>query len=195
MTIPVSGGTNTSRADVTGQFRQEITNVVNTLVVWHSGSHPGGVPPNVGDTLSSSTPGPLGSNLNFGTSIFPTFPATSDLPTGAISRSTLSSLMRNAAVLMSRAREVTLIRQFTTGVTNSTVSTQTAIAHMNATWQLASTASVSDPPAGNVDASAYTTFINNLETLVTNHRNSTVVFTEVWCHSNCHSNHSSRNRR
>lgn len=195
MTIPVTANTDTSRADVTGQFRQQITNPVNTLVVWHSGSHPGGVPPVAGATLSSSTPGPLGSNLNFGTSIFPTFPATTDLPLGAISVSTLGTLMRNAAVLMSRAREVTLIRQYTTGATPNVVSTQTAIAHMNATWQLGSTASVINPPAGNVSASAYATFINSLQTLVTNHRNTTVTFTETWCHSNCHSNHSSRNRR
>jgi hypothetical protein len=50
-------------------------------------------------------------------------------------------------------------------------------------------------PSGNLSASGFNTFVTQLQTAVTNHRNTVVTFDEYWCHNSCHSNHSSRSRR
>lgn len=64
-------------------------------------------------------------------------------------------------------------------------------AHLTSTYQTTPTVSLS----GNITATGLDAVVNTVNAAIAAHRNTTVNFTETWCHSSCHSNHSSRGRR
>lgn len=295
MTIPVSGGTNITRADAAGSFAAEITTPVNAISKWRTENNPAGTnlyvvirtrtesipavegsqsyvvanPPVLGirfirarfnhvgtgsegdvsfegyaegtsvsftgtqinftlsltppdtfigpteisyyqtDTsgtagtpiVQSTTPSPLSSNLLAGNTVT-TSPTAAEIALGNLDLSNLATLLQNAAIVCSRARSVRLRKYYNatyiagspTPPASTLVYDVTNVAHLSSAWQLGSTG-VANPAAGDVDASAFNSFISQLETAVTTHRNTVVNFTEQWCHSSCHTNHSSRNRR
>lgn len=48
---------------------------------------------------------------------------------------------------------------------------------------------------GNISAGGLNALVGNFNDAVAAHRDTVIPFYEIWCHSNCHSNHSSRGRR
>lgn len=191
MTTP---NTDLTRNDVASAFKTQITDVVNALSKWHSGSNPGGANAPLSGSVSSYSPAPLTSSLLASTTVT-TSPTAAELVVGDASLAAVNTLLRNTAIVCSRARMVRLMKYYnnTNAGTNSLLYDQTNLAHLNSTYQLSSLAPTL--AAGDASASAFDTFITNLQTAVTNHRNTTLTFTEQWCHSSCHSSHSSRGRR
>ena len=180
------------KSEITTKFRTEITDIINATGKWHATSWPSGAPSS-GGTRGSVTPGVLGDNLLPGETVT-TAPLDTDIPFGDISLSQFILQLRTAASILSRCRNVRLIKMYQTGSTNATEYDVTAPAHMSSAWEKAA-GTFSSIPGGDVSASAVLTFINTLNAEISAHRNSVVTFTENWCHSNCHNNHSSRNRR
>lgn len=149
------------------------------------------------DPANPPTPAALSSALLAGNTVTSS-PAASDLTLGNISLSAVQTLLENTARVLSRARRVRLIKRYRATLSGYTPLTtaydETEVAHLSSAYQLASTG-VTPLASGNLDASNFNTFVDQLEAAVTAHRNSTLTFTETWCHSSCHSNHSSRGRR
>lgn len=284
MTVPVSGSTDITRADVAATFKTQITDVVNAISKWRAESNPGGAnlylivqdlthsfvpvegtqtvtvanpilainsiqaltsdgvsefltidatgisilgnqvtftltfnPPYttfVGNgtisykrvttsavagtpIIESTTPAPLTGALLAGNTVSSS-PVAGDIAFGNLSLGAVATLLQNTAIVLSRARLVRLIKQYrsTLGgyVPMVTAYDTTNHAHLTAAYQLSSTG-VTSPSVGDVDASVFNTFVTNLQSAVTSHRNTLVTFTETWCHSSCHSSHSSRSRR
>lgn len=193
MTVPVTGNTNITRADATATFKTQITDPVNALPKWHAGSNPGGANVPLGG-LSSASPALL-NTVVLNTTTVSLSPIASEVALGNVSAGALGSLLQTTAIVLSRARNVRLQKYYnnTVGAGNYIFYDQTNIAHLSPAYQLGATGVPN--PSGNLSASAFNTFVTQLQTAVTNHRNSTILFVEQWCHSSCHSSHSSRGRR
>lgn len=193
MPVPVIGDTNATRADATATFRTQITDPVNAISKWHATNNPAGANVPLGG-LSSASPALLSAVL-LNTNVVTNSPTTAEFTFSTLSTSALGTLFQNAAIVLSRARNVRLVKYYsdTNSGTNNIFFDQTAVSHLNSAYQLSSTGVTT--PTGTVSASAFNTFVSQLQTAVTNHRNATLTFTEQWCHSSCHSSHSSRGRR
>jgi hypothetical protein len=195
--MPRTAGTDITRAGIVDDFYNAITLPVNSAAKWHSGSNPGGVIQSgivAGSTVTNYTPSSLQSNLLSGTTVS-TSPTAGELAVGDASLGAVNTLLRNTAQVLSRSRNVRLMKYYGTSYGVATLAYDaTNLAHMSSSWQIA-IGSVPSLGGGEVTASAFNTFITNLTNTVTAHRNTTLTFTELWCHSNCHSNHSSRSRR
>ena len=196
MTVPASPTAPIGRADAATQFRQQITSIVNTLAVWYAESHPGGADPIGGKTLQSATPSTLAAALRNG-QIATNGPLTSSMPTGNVSVATLTAVLTDTAQMLSRVRRTRLVKYYsnTEVGTNAAVWDQTQYAHLSAAYQISSTGVTPPTPGTDATAASYNQFVNNLQAAIAAHRETAVLFTEQWCHTNCHTNHSSRGRR
>lgn len=190
--MAIASNNNINKVEVTTRFRTDVTNIINGYSKWHSTNWPSSAPSS-GGTRQSATPGVLGDNLLPG-AVVTTKPLDTDIPYGDVNLGQFVLQLRTAASILSRCRNVRLIKNFKTGSTNNTEYDQTSLAHMTATWEKA-VGTFSNLASGDVSPSAVLAFIAALDAEIAAHRSSTVTFTENWCHSNCHSNHSARNRR
>lgn len=127
-------------------------------------------------------------------------PQTTDLPSADIVASTLETALRNATVELSNVRAFTLKKYYTTTSGTTEYATFSATGNLTDAYRLA----YGSTPAGagyniaaaqNVSASNLDSYVTALNNALTAHRGSTVTFNEYWCHSSCHSSHSSRTRR
>lgn len=127
-------------------------------------------------------------------------PQTTDLPAANIVASSLETALRNATVELSNVRTFTLKKYYTTTSGTTEYATFSATGNLTDAYRLA----YGSTPAGagysiaagqNVSASNLDSYVAALGAALTVHRGSTVAFNEYWCHSSCHSSHSSRTRR
>lgn len=194
MTVPVSANTPITRAEFTETFRSQVTDPVNAIPKWHASSNPAGgnVP---SGSFSSASPVLLSSVLLNGPTITSS-PVASELAGfTAVSASLAASHLQNTAIILSRARQVRLVKYYNDTVTygNYVFFDQTAVSHLNSSYQLTTTG-ISNP-SGTLSATGFNLFVTQLQNAVTAARNNTLTFTEQWCHTSCHANHSSRGRR
>jgi hypothetical protein len=189
MTTP---NTDITAASAVSNFQTLIRDPVNNISgKWTSSSHPGGVAITGYPTLSSATPSTLASALLAGDQIT-TAPIASSIPAGDLNLATFRNILLNAASVLGQCRYATLNKYYGSGASWIFYNTQSNYAHLNSSYALA----ISTPyTSGDVSASVLDNYVLTLQTAVTNWRNTTVTFAEYWCHSNCHSNHSSRGRR
>lgn len=205
MTVPVTGSTNAVVLDATNTFNTQITDVVNAIVKWTNTSGAYAVIPSPlptrpsgwtqTNTVTGYTPTSLNPQLLPGQMVASSAAINVSIATTAnLSVSVLSTLLINSAKALSRCRLVNFKQYYQDDNTSNQLLTNvTDEAHMQAAYQLGSIAATL--AGGDVDASLFNTFIGQLSTAVTNHRNTTLFFSEQWCHTSCHSSHSSRSRR
>ena len=174
---------NINRSDVVAYFQAQITNPINAAGKWAADNDPSAA------ASSYSGNGRLLYQMDAGQVL--TYSPDGDIPVGNISVSTLSSVLKNAATVLSRARMVHLVKAsypYTSYFYDATV-----LAHMTAAYQTGM--ATADLAGGDVSWTEVVNFITSLQSEVTAWQNTTLTFAEYYCHSSCHTNHSSRGRR
>ena len=167
-----TAGDNITKADIVASM-EAIRNTYNTGIVWHSGNQP----------FQTDITG--GNASGYATGSF-----SSDISDANVTASTIVTNFRGYANLLSRIRSVRLQKwyqiqgdvraQLNSDETNITNLTADYAADMNAVGS-------SIPSSGtNVDASDLDDFVTSLSTAINNHRTTTVLIEEFYCHSNCH---------
>ena len=176
---------NITKGDVVSYMQALITQPVNGTRKWATDNNPTGA-------ATSYSPGPL-TNYMYAGQVLTYSPGTSEVSGGTVSLAQTCAVLRNAAQVLSRARNVRLIR--TSYPYSSYFYDQTVLTHMNSGYQAAIGDFPANPAYGNATVAAINTFVDGLNGVVAAYRNSTLTFVEYYCHSSCHSNHSSRGRR
>lgn len=159
-------------------------NSINGSIVWHGGNHPfnPGATNDYGSNLpaqgsgSGEATGDLGSQMLSSDSL--------------ITASSIINNFRSYSVLLSRIRYCRLIRYYNDNGTNVVTYDDTQITSTGqTTWQRGSFDDVgaSFGSGSDVAASGVDNFVSSLSGVLTSHRNSTLVFSEYYCHSSCHS--------
>ena len=167
-----TAGDNITKANIVASM-EAIRNTYNTGIVWHSGNQP----------FQTDITG--GNASGYATGSF-----SSDISDANVTASTIVANFRGYANLLSRIRSVRLQKwyqiqgdvraQLNSDETNITNLTADYAADMNAVGS-------SIPSSGtNVDASDLDDFVTSLSTAINNHRTTTVLIEEFYCHSNCH---------
>ena len=167
-----TAGDNITKANIVASM-EAIRNTYNTGIVWHSGNQP----------FQTDITG--GNASGYATGSF-----SSDISDVNVTASTIVTNFRGYANLLSRIRSVRLQKwyqiqgdvraQLNSDETNITNLTADYAADMNAVGS-------SIPSSGtNVDASDLDDFVTSLSTAINNHRTTTVLIEEFYCHSNCH---------
>lgn len=204
MTVPVSGLTNIIRSEVTDTFNSQVTDVVNAISKWSTSTTaqnaaPAPLPGIPGgwtqtNTVSSYSPASLNSEMLAGSTVYPAASVIAGLPLGNASYTVLGNLLINTSLVLSRCRNVNLKKYYQDdNSSNLLLFNVTNPAHMASLYQSSSLGVGFG--GGDIDASSFNTFVSQLSAAVTAHRNTTLFFTEQWCHTSCHSSHSSRGRR
>jgi hypothetical protein len=191
---------------ILAQFQTQVTDVVNGLSKW-----------NIGGTNEFLYNAPVLSfaidSTNFGgsaplkagstVSTEPTASALSDVKVSAEDAVFgVETVLRNAVVALSNARQHRLRKYYYNAVYTLILHADYGVqmGHLTDTYRIA-LGSVPTSPAPNVQlnspvsASTLDAYVTTLDGILTAHRANTVDFNEYWCHSACHSSHSSRNRR
>jgi hypothetical protein len=112
--------------------------------------------------------------------------AEGDISDTNVTASTITTLFRDYASLLSRIRSVRLLKwyQIQGDPRASLSSDETNITNLNNDYRADMTGG---PVSGNVvDASDLDDFLGALSTAINNNRTSTVTIEEFYCHSNCH---------
>jgi len=213
-------GTDITKDNITGSggvdlnsFKQQITDVVNALTKTTSvsangtalGQKPFGSGAPISGSLSSTNYGgtpPLSAPL-VAPGTVTNSPQASDIAGANIAAATLITLFQNTAVLLSRVRRYSMVKTYLSPapVIQLSLTEPGRYGYLTTTYQAnpaTTTPAITTSLAaltGDISAATLNTVIDNVDTAITNHRNTTVAFTETWCHSSCHSSHSSRNRR
>lgn len=176
-------------------FQTNVTNVINGYGKWATdgynpfySNYPLGGYYLYSDSWGGYTPLKAGQAVT-------SAPDTGSLPSAAIVLSELTMALRNASVALSNARQLHLTKYYYDQYYNAVLWADfgVALAHMTDNFRMG------DPgggiAGGDVTAAGVNAFSTTLWNVLSAHRASTVGFVEYWCHSACHSNHSSRNRR
>lgn len=118
-----------------------------------------------------------------------------DLPSANIVLGELDWALRSASVALSNARQLHLVKYYYDQYYNAVLWADwgVVLGHMTDNFRMG------DPGGsiggGDVTAAGIDNFVTWLGAVLGGHQANTVNFVEYWCHSACHSNHSSRNRR
>lgn len=184
---------------ILAQFQSQVTDFVNAVSTWYTG----------GGTNNFLTNYPLGgyyiSSTSFGGSAplkagqtVSSEPDASALTDAKVLASAVELALRNAVVSLSNARQFHL-RKYYYDFSYALVlwaDFGAQIGHLTDAYRIAigsvPTGLTTDTP---VDASSLDAYVTILDNTLSAHRGSTQDFNEYWCHSACHSSHSSRNRR
>lgn len=204
MTIPVSGGTNVIRSEATDTFNSQVTDVVNAISKWASDTSgqlavPAPLPGIPGgwtqtNTPSSYSPSALTPLMLPGQQVASSAAVSAGLTPGPASYTVLLNLLTNTSLTLSRCRLVNLKKYYQDdNSSNLLLFNVTNPAHMISLYQSSSLGV--GFASGDIDASLFNSWVSNLSAAITAHRNTTLFFTEQWCHTSCHSSHSSRGRR
>jgi hypothetical protein len=198
MTIPAIGNT-VHAQDMADNINTNVITAYNNIIVWYSGHSPF-YPASDGSggdgSYSSTSPSPP----SLGPSSYSTSTAADYVVGSRITASTLVNAWINYATVMSRVRSVRVVKYYAagnggTGAGNfydqthpmSLSTAQASISNTSSSYNIGSGKSVS--------ASNLNSFVTNLASQVSASESSTVLYTETWCHSNCHTNYSARGRR
>jgi hypothetical protein len=193
---------------VTDQFRTTITDAINALTKTTSssavgialGENPFGAGTPITGALSSTNYGgvaPLTAPLVPPNTVT-NAPEASDVPGVDIASAALVSLFQTTAVTLSRVRQYSMVKTYLSPapVVQLSLTEATRYGYLTAAYQMAPPAV---PLTGDISANTVPGSIDvvvaAIDAAITAHRNTTVAFTETWCHSSCHSSHSSRGRR
>ena len=167
-----TAGDNITKANIVASM-EAIRNTYNTGIVWHSGNQP----------FQTDITG--GDDTGYATGSF-----SSDISDANVTASTIVANFRGYANLLSRIRSVQLKKwyQIQGDVRAQLNSDETNITNLKADYAAdMNTVGTNVPSSGNnVDASDLDDFVTSLSTAINNHRTSTVLIEEFYCHSNCH---------
>ena len=167
-----TAGDNITKANIVASM-EAIRNTYNTGIVWHSGNQP----------FQTDITG--GNASGYATGSF-----SSDISDANVTASTIVTNFRGYANLLSRIRSVNLKKwyQIQSDVRAQLNSDQTNITNLTADYAADMSAVGSTIPSSgtNVDASDLDDFVTSLSTAINNHRTTTVLIEEFYCHSNCH---------
>ena len=167
-----TAGDNITKANIVASM-EAIRNTYNTGIVWHSGNQP----------FQTDITG--GNASGYATGSF-----SSDISDANVTASTIVANFRGYANLLSRIRSVRLQKwyQIQGDVRAQLNSDQTNITNLKADYAADMSATGSSIPSSgtNVDASDLDDFVTSLSTAINNHRTTTVLIEEFYCHSNCH---------
>ena len=173
-----TAGNNITKANIVDQF-EAARNSINSLIVWSAGSHP--FNPAASNDYGSNNPAQGGAEAvgeldpNIGDTI--------------ITASTIVNQFRNYSVALSRIRYCRLIRYYNTQGSNGVTYDDTQITATGRTdfQRGMDDVSVNDVAASNtISAGGIDAFVSNLSSTIAGHRNSTLTFSEYYCHSSCH---------
>jgi hypothetical protein len=193
-----TANTNATRASVVAQFQAIITQPINATSKWSTGANPGstagGAIGVAGTPGNGFVPDALINIVQPGDVVY-AGPYNTDIAAGNASVSNTQLVLQNAAIALSASRLVRLLKisyPYTSYFYDATAPT-----HLNASYQMASAPTVPAAPDGTYTLSASTldAYINTLLTAIQINYNSVVTLTEYYCHSSCHTNHTSRGRR
>ena len=167
-----TAGDNITKANIVASM-EAIRNTYNTGIVWHSGNQP----------FQTDITG--GNASGYATGSF-----SSDISDANVTASTIVANFRGYANLLSRIRSVRLQKwyQIQGDVRAQLNSDETNITNLKADYAADMSATGSSIPSSgtNVDASDLDDFVTSLSTAINNHRTTTVLIEEFYCHSNCH---------
>ena len=167
-----TAGDNITKANIVASM-EAIRNTYNTGIVWHSGNQP----------FQTDITG--GNASGYATGSF-----SSDISDANVTASTIVANFRGYANLLSRIRSVRLQKwyQIQGNVRAQLNSDETNITNLKADYAADMSATGSSIPSSgtNVDASDLDDFVTSLSTAINNHRTTTVLIEEFYCHSNCH---------
>jgi hypothetical protein len=167
-----TAGDNITKANIVASM-EAIRNTYNTGIVWHSGNQP----------FQTDITG--GDASGYATGSF-----SSDISDANVTASTIVANFRGYANLLSRIRSVRLQKwyQIQGDVRAQLNSDETNITNLTADYAADMSAVGSSIPSSgtNVDASDLDDFVTSLSTAINNHRTTTVLIEEFYCHSNCH---------
>ena len=167
-----TAGDNITKANIVASM-EAIRNTYNTGIVWHSGNQP----------FQTDITG--GNASGYATGSF-----SSDISDANVTASTIVTNFRGYATLLSRIRSVNLKKwyQIQGDVRAQLNSDETNITNLKADYAADMSATGSSIPSSgtNVDASDLDDFVTSLSTAINNHRTTTVLIEEFYCHSNCH---------
>jgi hypothetical protein len=164
-----TAGDNITKANITASM--EALKSFNNGIVWHSGNQP------------------FQNNITGGdTSGYATQSFASEISDDNVTASTIVNNFRGYSNLLSRIRSVRLQKWFQIqGEPRAQLNDdQTNITNLNANY--AANIIGTNIPASDsvVSASDLDAFVASLSTAINNHRTSTVLIEEFYCHSNCH---------
>jgi hypothetical protein len=167
-----TAGDNITKANIVASM-EAIRNTYNAGIVWHSGNQP----------FQTDITG--GDATGYATGSF-----SSDISDANVTASTIVANFRGYANLLSRIRSVRLQKwyQIQGDVRAQLNSDETNITNLKADYAADMSATGSSIPSSgtNVDASDLDDFVTSLSTAINNHRTTTVLIEEFYCHSNCH---------
>ena len=170
-----TAGDNITKANITASM--EALKSFNNGIVWHSGSQP---------FQNNITGGESVVNGSIGSFTNQSFAA--EISGDNVTASTIVNNFRGYSNLLSRIRSVRLQKWFQIqGDGRAQLDyDNTAITNLNANY--AANIIGTNVPASDsvVSASALDSFVASLSTAINNHRTSTVLIEEFYCHSNCH---------
>ena len=164
-----TSGVNITKANITASM--EALKSYNSGIVWHSGSQP----------FQNNITG--GNASGYATQNF-----AAEISDDNVTASTIVNNFRGYSNLLSRIRSVRLQKWYQIqGDGRAQLDyDNTAITNLNANY--AANIIGTNVPASDsvVSASALDAFVASLSTAINNHRTSTVLIEEFYCHSNCH---------
>jgi hypothetical protein len=183
---------------ILAQFQSQVTDFVNAQSKWNLsgtnnflGNFPLGGYALYSTNFGGSAPLKAGETIS-------NAPDSTSLPNVKVLASEVETALRNAVVVLSNAREFHLRKYYYNSVWTPVLWADFGVqlGHLTDTYRLAlgsvSTGLATETP---VDASDLDGYVTTLDGELTSHRTNTLDFNEYWCHSACHSSHSSRNRR
>jgi len=165
-----TAGDNITKANITASM--EALKSYNSDIVWHSGNQPFQTDITGGDTSGYATQ---------------TY--ANDIADTNVTASTLVANFKGYATLLSRIRNVRLVKYYQNqGDPRSAITfDETQVTNLNNNYATIFAADFDPVPGGSISASALDTFVNYLNTGISNNRAAGgVTIEEFYCHSNCH---------
>lgn len=179
----------------TDQFRTQITDFINSLPKDFSDTYNlfGYTQPYVGYLAGTDYGGvaPLLPSGNLANG-----PVAGDIAGANVSAAVLVSAFQNFASILSGARLYQVNKTYLSIFGNSSFNYGPNLGSMTSPyWGSPGSFSVSLSANTDINAASIDAVVNSVDAQITGIRNTTLQFNETWCHTSCHSSHSSRGRR
>jgi hypothetical protein len=164
-----TAGDNITKANIVASM-EALRNTANAGIVWHSGNQPFQTDITGGDDTGYA-------NQSFA----------DDISDTNITASTIVANFRNYATLLSRIRNVSLIKYYQIqGDPTARLDYDTANStNLNSNYA-ADMSSYGFNAGDTINATNLDQFVGNLAAAISLNRSTTVTITEFYCHSNCH---------
>lgn len=166
-------GDGVTKATIVAQM-ESVRNTYNSSITWGTNNQPFQTDITGGDTNGWATQSFAG-----------------DISDINVTASTITNNFRSYATLLSRIRNVRLLKWYQNqGDPRSSLTfDSTQLANLNSNYQVDLSGTGSNPVTDNIiTASGLDTFVGQLSTAINNNRTNTITIEEFYCHSNCHGN-------